>query len=227
MAEARNNGHVGNAGLNMITVEIWSDLVCPFCYIGKRNFEAALDRFAQKDRVKIIWKSFELDPVAAFKPGVSIHEALAAKYGQSVEWAKKTTAQVADMAAGVGLMFAFDRTAPTNTFDAHRLIHLAARHGLQDKAEERLFAAYFIEGKQIGGKAVLAALAGEIGIPPDEAATLLGGDGYSKEVRDDEEEGRELGVNAVPCFIINRKLMVKGAQPPEAFLKALEAAAKD
>ncbi len=211
----------------MITVEIWSDLVCPFCYIGKRNFEAALSRFAQKDRVKMIWKSFELDPGAKFRPGVSIHESLAAKYGQSVEWAKKATAQVAEMAAGAGLKFAIDRTGSTNTFDAHRLVHLAAKHGVADEAEERFFAAYFVEAKQIGDKTVLAALAAEIGISPDETAALLGGDGYSKEVRDDEEEGRELGVNAVPCFIINRKYMVKGAQPPEAFLKALQTAAKD
>ena len=211
----------------MITVEIWSDLVCPFCYIGKRNFEVALGRFAQKDGVKIVWKSFELDPGAKFKPGVSIHESLAAKYGQSVEWAKKATAQVSAMAAGVGLKFAIDRTANTNTFNAHRLVHLAAKHGLQDEAEERFFAAYFVEGKQIGDKAVLTELAGEIGIPPDETAKLLDGDGYSMEVRNDEEEGRELGVNAVPCFIINRKHMVKGAQPPAAFLKALETAAKD
>ncbi len=211
----------------MITVEIWSDLVCPFCYIGKRTFETALGRFAHKDRVTITWKSFELDPGAIFKPGVSIHESLAAKYGQSVEWAKKATAQVADMAAGAGLTFALDRTAPTNTFNAHRLVHLAAKYGAQDKAEERLFAAYFVEGKQIGDRAVLAELAGEIGIPPNETATLLDGGGYSKEVRDDEAEGRELGVNAVPCFIINRKYMVKGAQPPEALLKALETAAKD
>ncbi len=211
----------------MITVEIWSDMVCPFCYIGKRNFEAALSRFAKKDGVKIIWKSFELDPNAEYKPGVSIHESLAAKYGQSVEWAKKATAQVTEMAAGAGLKFAIDRTAGTNTFDAHRLVHLAARHGLQDRAEERFFAAYFVEGKQIGDKTVLADLAGEIGIPPDETAALLDGDGYSKGVRDDEEEGRDLGINAVPCFVINRKYMVKGAQPPDAFLKALETAAKD
>ena len=211
----------------MITVEIWSDLVCPFCYIGKRNFEAAISRFMRKDGLKIIWKSFELDPGAKFKPGVSIHESLASKYGESVEWAKKTTARVAEMAAGAGLIFAFDRTVPTNTFDAHRLVHLAATYGLQDKAEERLFAAYFVEGKQIGNKVALAKLAEEIGIPPDETAKLLDGDGYSREVRDDEEEGRNLGVNAVPCFIINRKYMVKGAQPPEAFLKALETAAKD
>ncbi len=211
----------------MITVEIWSDVVCPFCYIGKRNFEAALNRFEQKDGVKIIWKSFELDPGAVFKPGVSIHESLAAKYGQTVEWAKQAAAQVSAMAVGAGLKFAIDRTAGANTFNAHRLVHLAAKHGLQDKAEERFFAAYFTEGKQIGDKAVLAELAGEIGLPPDETAALLDGDRYAREVRDDEQEGRVLGINAVPSFIINRKYAVRGAQPPDAFLKALETAAKD
>jgi len=210
----------------MVTVEIWSDLVCPFCYIGKRNFETALSRFAKTDDVKIIWKSFELDPDAKHKPGVSIHEMLADKYGQSVEWAKKTTAQVTATAEEAGLKFYIDRTAPTNTFDAHRLVHLAAKHGLQDKAEERLFSAYFTEGKQIGDKGVLTELAVEIGIPPDETIRLLNGDSYSKEVRHDEDEGRKLGINAVPCFVIDRKFMVRGAQPPEVFLGALDTATK-
>lgn len=125
------------------------------------------------------------------------------------------------MAASVGLKFSIDRTGPTNTFDAHRLIHLSAEHGLQDKAEERLFSAYFTEGKQVGDKAVLAGLAAEIGVPKDEAKKLLEGDRFSKEVRDDEAEGQKHGVNAVPCFIINRKHVVRGAQPPDVFQDAL------
>jgi predicted DsbA family dithiol-disulfide isomerase len=210
----------------VITVEIWSDVVCPFCYIGKRNFEAALGRFAQKEDVQIIWKSFELDPAAKYEPGLSIHEVLAEKYGRSIEEAKEMTAQVAKMAAGAGLKFAIDRTVPTNTFDAHRLIHLAAKHGLQDKAEETLFAAYFTDAKQIGDKAELKELADEIGVPKDEAEKLLAGDDFGKEVRDDEAEGRDMGVNAVPCFVINRKYLVRGAQPPDVFLGALEKALK-
>lgn len=210
----------------MTKVEIWADMVCPFCYIGKRNFESALARFAKRDDVKIVWKSFELDPDAKHEPGVSVHEMLAAKYGQSVEWAKRATAQVAASAERAGLKFAIDRTAPTNTFDAHRLVHLAATHGLQDEAEERIFSAYFTEGKQIGNKAVLAKLAGEIGIPSGETAKLLDGDGFSKEVRDDEEEGRKLGINAVPCFVIDRIHKITGAQPPDVFLNALAAAVK-
>jgi predicted DsbA family dithiol-disulfide isomerase len=210
----------------MITVEIWSDLVCPFCYIGKRNFEAALSRFDRKGDVKIIWKSFELDPEARYEPGVSVHEHLAEKYGQSVEWAKDATARVASMAAEAGIKFAIDRTVPTNTFDAHRLVHLAAARGIGDKAEELIFSAYFTEGKQIGDKAVLTKIASDIGVPSDDAVGLLEGDKYSDEVREDEKEGQKLGISGVPCFVINRKYMVRGAQPPDVLLKALETAAK-
>jgi predicted DsbA family dithiol-disulfide isomerase len=210
----------------MITVEIWSDVVCPFCYIGKRNFEAALARFDKKDEVNIIWKSFELDPDAKSDPDVSIHESLAKKYGQSVEWARQMTAQVSQMAHGVGLQFAIERTGPTNTFDAHRLVHLGAKHGLQGVAEERLFSAYFTEGKHIGDKGVLTQLAGEIGIPPLDAVKLFETDDFAREVRDDEQDGHKLGINSVPCFIINREFMVRGAQPADIFLGALQTAAK-
>lgn len=211
----------------MITVEIWADLVCPFCYIGKRNFETALSRFDRKAEVKIIWRSFELDPEARNKPGVSIHEHLAEKYGQSVEWAREATERVTSMAAEAGIKFSIDRTVPANTFDAHRLVHLSADRGLGDRAEELIFSAYFTEGRKIGDKQVLAGLADDIGIPADEATGLLEGDGYSKSVREDENEGRKLGINGVPCFLIDRKFMVRGAQPPDVLLKALETSAKE
>jgi predicted DsbA family dithiol-disulfide isomerase len=210
----------------MITVEIWSDVVCPFCYIGKRNFETALSKFGKKDDVRITWKSFELDPTAKYKKGKGIHESLAEKYGNTVEWAREMTAQVSRTAEKVGLKFAIDRTAPTNTLDAHRLIHLAAIHGLQDKAEERLFAAYFTEGKQIGDHTVLTELGKEIGLPEKEIADLFFGDNFTSEVRSDEEQAKEFGINAVPTFIINRKYAVTGAQPAEVFLKTLETASK-
>jgi predicted DsbA family dithiol-disulfide isomerase len=209
----------------MITVEIWSDVVCPFCYIGKRNFETALSKFGKKDEVQIMWKSFELDPSAKFKKGKSIHETLAEKYGNTVEWAKEMTAQVSRTAEKAGLKFAIDRTAPTNTLNAHRLIHLAANHNLQGEAEERLFAAYFTEGKNIGDQAVLTELGKEIGLPEKEIADLFSGENFTSDVRQDEEDAKQFGINAVPTFIINRKFAVRGAQPPEAFLKALESAA--
>lgn len=211
----------------MIEVEIWSDLVCPFCYIGKRHFESALASFEGRDQVKVTWKSFQLDPSADRHSSLGTYEMLSRKYGQSVEQAKRMTAQVAERAAQVGLKFDFDRAVVTNSRDAHRLAHLAASQGMADAAEERLFSAHFCEGKNIGDPEALRALGEEIGLDADAVGRLLEGDEYAREVLKEGEEARSLGVTGVPFFVFNRKFAVSGAQPVEVFLKALNSAASE
>ena len=203
-------------------IEIWSDVVCPFCYMGKRKFEIALEQFQQRDEVEVMWHSFQLDPGAKRIPGKDIHDYLAAKYGRDHEWAKERNDEVAARAKEVGLEYNFDKAIPTNTFDAHRLIHLAAAHGLQGKAEERLFAAYFTEGKDIGDNAALAQLADEIGLDPGEVRTMLASTDYADSVKGDIEEAESLGINSVPFFVFNRKYAVSGAQPSHLFLETLK-----
>ncbi|MBI5178616.1 MAG: DsbA family oxidoreductase [Nitrospinae bacterium] len=211
----------------MITVEIWSDFVCPFCYIGKRRFEAALERFPQKDDVHVVWKSFQLDPRANHAAGTGVVDVLAAKYGRPREWALEMTGQVTRMAAGDGLIYSMEGAIPANTFDAHRLSHLAAKSQLQGKAEELIFAAYFTEGKNIGDTETLLELARGIGLDGGETARLLAGDAFTDEVRKDENEATRLGIAAVPCFVVNRAQTITGAQPVERLLDALKNAAKE
>ena len=205
-----------------LKIEIWSDLVCPFCYIGKRNLEAALRQFPGRDDVQILWRSFELDPDSERDPSKSVYERLAEKYGQDLAWARAMTAQVVATANAAGLHFDYDRAVSANTFDAHRLTHLAARHGRQGDAEERLMSAYFCEGKNIGDRATLLSLAAGLGLDAAEAEASLAGDGFADAVRRDEEEAYSLGINAVPFYLFNREMYVRGAQSPETFLSALQ-----
>jgi predicted DsbA family dithiol-disulfide isomerase len=211
----------------VIRLEVWSDIVCPFCYIGKRHLEAALGQFERRDRVEVVWKSFELDPNAERNSKGSVYEMLSKKYGKSVDWARQMTRQVAERAAEAGLKFNFDRAVLSNSFDGHRLSHLAAKHGLQDRMEERLFAAYFTESKDIGDRETLRQLGAEAGLDPEEVGKVLAGDAYASEVRRDEEEAHSLGVTGVPFFLFNRQYAVSGAQPVEAFTKALRSASED
>jgi predicted DsbA family dithiol-disulfide isomerase len=205
-----------------LTVEIWSDVVCPWCYIGKRRFEAALAEFPHP--VETVWRSFELDPGA---PAVREHTAtehLAAKYGMSVEQAQASHARMTELAAAEGLEYDFDKTRGGNSFDAHRLIHLAAAHGKQDEAKERLMRAYFTEGVAIGDREALVALAADIGLDGDEARAALDGDAYADAVREDERLAQRLGIQGVPFFVLDRRLGVSGAQPAEVLVQALEQA---
>lgn len=211
----------------MIQVEIWSDVLCPFCYIGKRHLEAALVQFEHRDQVQVTWRSFQLDPGAERDSGMNTYQMLSKKYGQSVEQAKRMTEGVAQRAQDVGLKFDFSRAVMTNSFDAHRLIHLAAKHGLQDQAKERLLSAHFVEGKHVGDRKTLLEIGTEIGLDKAEVERLLDGKEFGKEV---EEEGRlaqSFGANGVPFFVLNRKFGVSGAQPVEVFLRALHAAWED
>ncbi|MBW3615225.1 MAG: DsbA family oxidoreductase, partial [Actinobacteria bacterium] len=159
-------------------VEIWSDVVCPWCYIGKRRFEEALARFAHRDEVEVVWRAFELDPaVPAVREG-DYAERLAQKYGVAVREANEMIDQMTAAAAGEGLRFRFDIARPGNTFDAHRLLHLAAARGAQDAVKERLLAATFVEGQPIGDRDTLVRLAGEAGLDPQEAGSVLESDEF-------------------------------------------------
>jgi predicted DsbA family dithiol-disulfide isomerase len=205
-----------------LKVEIWSDVVCPWCYIGKRRFEAALAEFPHE--VETVWRSFELDPGAPPAREHTATEHLAAKYGMSVEQAEASHAQMTELAAREGLEYHFDTARGGNSFDAHRLIHLAAAHGKQDEAKERLMRAYFTEGVPIGDREALVALAADIGLDPDDARAALDGDAYADAVREDELLAQRIGIQGVPFFVLDRRLGVSGAQPAEVLVRALEQA---
>ncbi len=205
-------------------VEIWSDVVCPWCYIGKRRFERALAEFDHRGEVSVTWRSFQLDPNAAATSEGDPIDRLAAKYGMSRATAEAAQARVTANAATAGLDFHLDRARSGNTFDAHRLIHYAKSVGKQDAVKERLMAGYFVEGAAIGEHETLARLAVEVGL--DEAAVreVLDGDAYADDVRHDELEARELGITGVPFFVLDRAYGVSGAQPSEMMLAALQQA---
>jgi len=204
-------------------VEIWSDVVCPWCYIGKRRFENALEQFDHRGEVEVEFRSFELNPNADPAEQGNLEEALARKYRLSPEQAHALNARVVDAAAGEGLHYRLDIAKRGNTFDAHRLIHLAATMGLQGAMKERLLAAYFTEGKPIGDQDTLVELAAEVGIDAERARTVLADGSFGNQVREDEREATELGITGVPFFVINRRYGVSGAQPPGLMLKALTA----
>jgi predicted DsbA family dithiol-disulfide isomerase len=205
-------------------VEIWSDIACPWCYVGKRRFEAALEGFPQRDEVKVTWRSFELDPEAPRERSGDRAEHLAQKYGVTRERALEMQQSMTEAAAGDGLELRFDIARAGNTFDAHRLVHLAAAHDLQDPMKERLMSAYLTEGKAIGDPEVLQRLGVEAGLPEDEVRELLATERFAEEVREDERTAMSLGIQAVPFFVVDRKFGAAGAHPPEVLRQLLERA---
>jgi predicted DsbA family dithiol-disulfide isomerase len=211
-----------------VQVEIWSDVVCPWCAIGKRRFETALAGFEHKDEVEVRYRSFELDPTTPRTvdgpPSGTATQRLADKYGVPLAQAEAMQQRVIDQAAGEGLDFRFDRARPGNTVDAHRLLHLAADRGRQAQLKERLLLAYFTEGEPIGEVDALVRLAGEVGLDEVEARSVLESEKYLAEVRDDEATARSLGITGVPFFVLDRKFGVSGAQPAEVLLAALRQA---
>lgn len=207
-----------------LSVEIWSDIACPWCYVGKRRFEAALAGFEHRDQVEVTWRSFELDPSAPREREGDRVDQLARKYGTTRAQAEKMHDQMTEVAAGEGLEFRFDIARSGNTFDGHRLTHLAAAHGLQDAMTERLFRAYLTEGEVIGEPAVLERLALEVGLPEDELREVLAGDRYAADVRADEQLAASLAITAVPFFVVDRAIAASGAQPPELLRELLERA---
>jgi predicted DsbA family dithiol-disulfide isomerase len=208
-----------------VKVEIWSDVVCPWCYIGKRRFEQALARFESAAEVEVVWRSFELDPDAPRAPQGSATEQLARKYGMSPEQARAALGRVSEAAAGEGLSYRLAESRRGNSFDAHRLLHLARARGRQDELKERLLRATFCERAAIGEPDVLEGLAVEAGLEQAEVAETLAGGRFGDEVRADERAARLLGIAAVPFFVIDERYGVEGAQPAEVILGALRQAA--
>lgn len=203
-------------------VEIWSDYQCPFCYIGKRRFEDALNQFENKAQVEVEFRSFELNPEAERHINMSQNEMLAKKYGMSQAQVEANSQNLTQQAAELGLDYHLDKVVLTNSFDAHRLMHLAESKGKGQEMNERLFKAYFTEGKHIGDHATLTSLAEEVGLEKQEVESMLAGTAFTAEVRGDEQEGSVLGITGVPFFVINRKYGISGAQPAEAFLDTLK-----
>ena len=203
-------------------VEIWSDVMCPFCYIGKRNFESALKNFPHRNDIIVEWKSFQLNPDIETDPARSVNEYLAEHRGITLEQAKRLNDRVAAMAKDVGLEYDFDKAVVANSFDAHRLSHYAKLHGKQSEMEEKLFKAYFTEGKNTADRETLIQLAAGIGLDPEEVREIVNGDRFADDVVKDEYEAQQVGARGVPFFVFNDRYTVSGAQPERLFLQVLE-----
>lgn len=202
-------------------VQIWSDIMCPFCYIGKRKLEKALGEFKNAAQIEIEWKSYQLNPDMKYMPGVSAYDYLAKIKGQTREWSVKMHEYVVEMAKGEGLQYDFDKAVMANSFNAHRLIQLAKQKGLGDAAEERLFKAYFMEGINMEDNASLIKIGKEIGLDETEVKSMLESEAFKAEVRKDIEEANKVGVTGVPFFVFNNKYAVSGAQDSKVFLDVL------
>lgn len=207
---------------NKMKVEIWSDVMCPYCYIGKRKFEAALAQFAQKDKVELEWKSFQLAPEMKTQPDMNIHQFLAEHKGVSLSDAKGMNDYVTQMAKQVGLVYNFEKSVVANSFNAHRFGHFAKQYGKQNEAEELLFRSYFTDGKNIDDNGTLIQLGAELKLDTAALKTALENGTYSDDVRSDIYEAQQVGVRGVPFFLFNRKSAVSGAQDSAIFLDALE-----
>ena len=205
-------------------VEIWSDVVCPWCYLGKKRFERALAGFEHRDDVQVIYRSFELDPASPRGVTSPTIELLASKYGMSQEQASQAQRQMEERAAGDGLTFRMEGLRSGNTRDAHRLIQLARERGRQAALVERLHRAYFTEQESIFDHEALTRLAVDAGLDRDEVASVLAGDCYGDHVDTDEAMAQALGATGVPLFVIDRKYGISGAQPPETITQVLERA---
>ena len=208
-------------------IEIWSDVVCPWCYIGKRRFEQALDGFAGRDEVEVVYRSFELDPRAPEEGTEAVVEALGRKYGGGALAGRRMVDQVSGVAAEVGLEFDFADATHSRTVDAHRLLHLALAEGgpaLQGRLKEALLAAYFTQGRSMGSHGVLRQVARTSGLDPARVDEVLASDEFADDVRADVEQARDFGISGVPFFVLDETLGVSGAQPVEVFAQALEQA---
>ncbi len=203
-------------------VEVWSDIMCPFCYIGKRHYEAALAKFAHANQVEIVWRSYQLDPSLP-KPAskLNAYEYLAQRKGMSYEQSVAMHKNVIAMAKEAGLNYDYDKAVVANSFDAHRLIQLAKLNNLGDAAEERLFKAYFTEGKDMSDISTLILLGKEIGLDEKLVTDVLNSNQYTDAVNKDIQEAEQIGVQGVPFFVFNRKYAVSGAQPDSIFLETL------
>jgi predicted DsbA family dithiol-disulfide isomerase len=212
--------------MKKLTVDVWSDVVCPWCYVGKRRLEAALAKFPHRADVELVWRSFELDPSAP-RIAVGDHaERIAKKYGRTKAQVQEMTRNLTALAAAEGLDFQLEASRSGNTFDAHRVLHLASEHGVQDAVKERFFRGYMTEKEAIGDPDVLVRLGAEAGLDAEEIRAVLASDRYAKEVRDEENAARQLQISGVPFFVLGGKIGVSGAQPVSVLLGALEEAWK-
>jgi predicted DsbA family dithiol-disulfide isomerase len=207
---------------NQLKIQIWSDVMCPFCYIGKRKIEEALSLFENKEMVKIEWKSFQLDPSFVATQNESIVDHLAAKYRKDVDWAKNMVDNMTENAKNSGLDFHFEKAILANSLNAHRLLHLAKKQNLSNELKELLFRAYLTEGKNVNDLNTLKLLGLEAGLETDAIDEVLDSAIYATAVTQDQEEAQSLGVTGVPFFVFDNKYAVSGAQPMEVFLNTLE-----
>ncbi|WP_228450695.1 DsbA family oxidoreductase [Chryseolinea soli] len=203
-------------------IEIWSDVMCPFCYIGKRKFESALSQFSHKDEVQLIWKSFQLAPEIETRIDKNIHQFLSEHKGMSIEEAKGMNDHVTQLARQVGLAYNFERSVVANSFNAHRFTHFSKQYNRQNEAEEILFRSYFTDGKNIDDYQTLIEMGKEIGLDTEALQTALENGSYADNVRADIDEARQVGVRGVPFFVFNRKYAISGAQESNAFLRAIQ-----
>jgi predicted DsbA family dithiol-disulfide isomerase len=205
-------------------VDIWSDVICPWCFIGKRRFETAVADFEHGREIEVVWRSFELDPHApAVREGPSTAR-MAQKYGMTIDQARAAQQRVTDLAEGEGLRYRLEDTRPGNTFDAHRIIHLAGEHGLQDPMKERLLTAYFSEGQAIGDHGVLVQQASAVGLDATEVQEVLDGEAFARDVRADEAEAVEREISGVPFFLVDGRFGIPGAQEVDTILAVLRRA---
>jgi len=210
--------------LKKIKVEIWSDVACPFCYIGKRKFEQALAKFKHKDQVEIEWKSFILDPNKVSDPSMPLYESLAKRKGISFEQAKQMGTYATEAAKQVDLIYDFDKTIVANTFNVHRFLHYSKTKGLQNEAKEIALKAYFTEGKNMDDTTTLIELGSQIGLEAAELEEVLKTDKFSSEVKQDITDAQEIGIQGVPFFVFDRKFAISGAQDSQVMLNTLEKA---
>ena len=211
-------------------IEIWSDVVCPWCYIGKRRFEHGLDAFRQAGGdadVEVVWRSFQLNPDQPRGAVTTLEASLIAKTSGSAEQVRAMNQHVTELAAAEGLDYHLDRYRVVNTFDAHRVLQMAKANGLGTAAHERLLHAQLVDGELLEDLATLVRLAGEIGLDPGEAADMLAGDDFQSDVMADLRDAAELGISAVPFFVFNRTSGVAGAQPAAVFTQVLTQVAED
>ena len=209
----------------VVSLEVWSDIACPWCWVGKRNFAAARERF--DGEVEVTRRAYELNPNARREAprAVDYLSRLARKYGATREQAQEMVERMVGVGREVGVEMRFDRIQPTNTFDAHRLLAWGQTEGVGGDLEERLFRAYLHEGAWIGDPDVLARVAAEVGLDRDAASRVVASGEFGEQVRDDEEQAMQLGIRGVPFFVFDRRLALSGAQPPDVLLDVLRRAA--
>jgi predicted DsbA family dithiol-disulfide isomerase len=219
---SKNNIKINKNKLSKMQVEIWSDVMCPFCYIGKRKFEAALSQFVHKENIEVIWKSYMLNPEMKTDTNKNSIVALAEHKGISIEESKEMHKYVVEMATNAGLKYNMDKTISANSFNAHRLTHYAKSQGKQLEIEEKLFEAYFILGKNIDDTNTLIGLGESVGLSKETLVKVIKGNDYAEDVRQDVYEAQQVGVRGVPFFVFDRKYAVSGAQESAVFLQSLQ-----